>query len=158
MTSTLAGAEAAASKRVARHEAISHMEAVLGQYEAVLHPTNYVMLSLKLKLGCLLGNLPPHSALAAMTREQLQRKLRHCQEAAAVLDTLDPGSVGESVWRDRLRREITRSSMLLKQIKSQSYLTCLHSSSSLSSSSSSVSLAWPSLAPGLVTAASLVRV
>ena len=114
MTSILAGAEAAASKRVARHEAISHMESVLRQYEAVLHPTNYVMLSLKLKLGCLLGNLPPHSALAAMTREQLQRKLRHCQEAAAVLDTLDPGSVGESVWRDRLRREISRSSMLLK--------------------------------------------
>ena len=110
-------AEIEAAKKVAREDAIKHMEHFLDKYETVFHPTNYIMLNIKMKLGCIYGNVPPGSTLAKMTSEEISRKMTWCQECLRVLDILDPGAFSESMWRSRLQREVAKCKFILQQIE-----------------------------------------
>ena len=112
-------AESEACKRVGVDRAIQHMEAVIERFGDILLETNYVMTNIKLKLGCLYGNLPPSSVLGKMSPEELQRKLDYCKQGLAVINILDEGNLGENTWKLRLEKEIMRTNLvLLKTIQS----------------------------------------
>ena len=101
-------AEIEASKKVPRADAIKHMKNFLEKYDIIFHPTNYIMLNVKLKLGCIYGNVPTESILSKMTPEEISQKLKWCQDGLRVLDILDPGTFSDSTWKSRLQREITK--------------------------------------------------
>ena len=110
-------AEMEASKKVPRVDAIQHMVNFLDKYETIFRPTNYIMLNVKLKLGCIYGNVPPGSILSKMTPEEISRKMIWCQDCIHVLDILDPGTFSESTWKSRLQREITKCKFMLQQME-----------------------------------------
>ena len=109
-------AESEACKRVGAERAIQHMESVIEKYGDILLETNYVMTNIKMKLGCLYGNLPPSSVLAKMSPEELQRKLDYCKQGLAIINTLDEGNIGENTWKLRLEKEILRTNFVLLKI------------------------------------------
>ena len=111
----LSEAESAASRKIDRKYAIDHMEKFIVQYQKLLHPQNYVMLSVKMKLGYIYGNMPPTSILAKMSKEELDHKLSCCQDAMNVLNILDEGNLGESIWKNRLQHEIIKTKFILQQ-------------------------------------------
>ena len=93
------------------------MESFLEKYEPVFHSTNYIMLNVKMKLGCIYGNVPPKSVLSKMTPEEITRKINLCQDCLHVLDILDPGTFSESTWKSRLKREISKCKFILQQME-----------------------------------------
>ena len=109
-------AESEACKRVGTERAIQHMESVIEKYGDILLETNYVMTNIKMKLGCLYGNLPPSSVLAKMSPSELQRKLDYCKQGLAIINILDEGNIGENTWRLRLEKEILRTKFVLLKI------------------------------------------
>ena len=109
-------AESEACKRVGAERAIQHMESVIEKYGDILLETNYVMTNIKMKLGCLYGNLPPSSVLAKMSPSELQRKLDYCKLSLAIVNTLDEGNIGENTWKLRLEKEILRTNFVLLKI------------------------------------------
>ena len=92
------------------------MESVIDRYRDILHQSNYVMLSLKMKLGYLYGNLPPSSVLANLSPAELQRKLDYCKQGLDIINILDEGNIGENTWKVRLEKEIKRTNFVLFQI------------------------------------------
>ena len=116
VTAIVQGAEAEACRRVGREVAIDHMESVIEKYRDILHETNYIVLSLKMKLACLYGNLPPSSVLAKMSPRELQRKSDYCRQGLHVIYTLDEGNVGENTWKVRLEKELKRTNFILFQL------------------------------------------
>ena len=106
-----------ASKKVPRVDAIEHMVNFLDKYETIFHPTNYIMLNVKLKLGCIYGNVPPGSVLSKMTPEEISQKMIWCQDCIRVLDILDPGTFSESTWKSRLLREVTKCKFMLQHME-----------------------------------------
>ena len=110
-------AEMEASKKVPRADAIKHMKNFLEKYDTIFHPTNYVMLNVKLKLGCIYGNVPPESVLSKMTPEEILRKMKWCQDGLRVLHILDPGTFSDSTWKSRLQREITKCKFMLQNME-----------------------------------------
>ena len=112
-------AESEACRRVGQDGAIQHMESVLERFGDVLLETNYVMTNIKMKLGCLYGNLPPSSVLAKMSPAELQRKLDYCKLGLAVINILDEGNLGENTWKLRLEKEIMRTNLVLLKIYNQ---------------------------------------
>ena len=109
-------AESEACRRVGVDRAIQHMEAVIERFGDVLLETNYVMTNIKMKLGCLYGNLPPSSVLGKMSPDELQRKLDYCKQGLAVINILDEGNLGENTWKLRLEKEIMRTNLVLLKI------------------------------------------
>ena len=98
-----------AGRNIPRDKAIDHMMRFVEEYKNTLHPQNYIMLSVKMKLGCLLGNMSPSSVLHKMSAEELEVKVDMCLEALNVLDILDQGNVGDTgKWKTRLTREILK--------------------------------------------------
>ena len=112
----LSQAESMASMKVDRKCAIDHMENFLLKYQKLLHPQNYVMLSVKMKLGYIYGNMPPKSVLVKMSKEELDHKLSCCQDAMNVLNILDEGDIGESIWKHRLQQEIMKTKFTLQKL------------------------------------------
>merc|ERR1711874_680215 len=74
---------------------VVHIERFLAKYENILHPYNYVLASMKMKLGCLYGNCPEY-LMPTMTKTVQMRKLQLCQESLTPLAILDKGQVGEN--------------------------------------------------------------
>ena len=109
-------AESEACQRVGTERAVEHMESVIQRYGDILLGTNYVMTNLKMKLGCLYGNLPPSSVLAKMSPEELQRKLDYCKQGLDIINILDEGNLGENTWKLRLEKEIMRTKLVLLKI------------------------------------------
>ena len=109
-------AEAEACRRVAREEAIEHMESVIERYRDILHHSNYVILSLKMKLACLYGNIPSSSVLTKLSPAELQRKADYCRQGLDIINILDEGNIGENTWRLRLEKEMMRANFLLFQM------------------------------------------
>ena len=93
---------------------VDHIEKFLQKYDQVLHPLNYVMTTMKMKLGCLYGNCPEYT-LENMNKTQKMRKLQVCQEALKPLAILDEGQIGGNKWKGRLEREISRIKYVLSQ-------------------------------------------
>ena len=112
----LSEAESSASMKVERKFAINHMENFLLKYQKLLHPQNYVMLSVKMKIGYIYGNMPPISVLTKMSKEELEDKLSCCQDALNVLNILDEGNIGESIWKHRLQQEIMKTKFTLQNL------------------------------------------
>ena len=109
-------AESEACRRVGADKAIKHMESVIEKYEDILLESNYVLTNIKMKLGCLYGNLPPSSILSKMSPEELQRKLDYCRQGLAIINILDEGNIGENTWKLRLEKEILRTNFVLLNI------------------------------------------
>ena len=97
------------------HHLVEHIEKFLQKYEDILHPYNYVMASMKMKLGCLYGNCPKYP-LFTMTKTMMMRKLQVCEESLVPLLILDEGLVGDNKWKGRLEKEICKIKCLM-QIK-----------------------------------------
>ena len=53
----LSHAEEAVKRRQRDEDQVEHLERVIKKLNTFLHPTNYVMINAKMKLGCLLGNI-----------------------------------------------------------------------------------------------------
>ena len=115
--SILQNAEIEAGKKVPRQETIAYLEKFVVKFQDILHPTNYIMLTVKMKLGFLAGNMPPNSLLSKMTEDEVLRKMQHCQDVINVLDKLDQRNMGEGKWRARLSKEIIKSKMLIKSLE-----------------------------------------
>ena len=80
------------------------MEHFLYTQSKVLHPHNYIMVTVtvKLKLGCMYGNCPGYNA-DNLTHPQLERKLQICQDVMDALDKVDPGY---NKWRGKVETEM----------------------------------------------------
>ena len=117
VSTTFREAEIEASKKVPRVDAIKHLESFLEKYDTIFHPTNYIMLNVKLKLGCICGNVPPGSVLSKMTPKEISRKMKWCQDGLHVLDILDPGTFSDSTWKSRLQREITKCRFIFQNME-----------------------------------------
>ena len=94
------------------HHLVEHIERFLQKYEDILHPYNYVMASMKMKLGCPYGNCPEYP-LATMTKTMMMRKLQVCEESLVPLAILDEGQVGDNKWKGRLEKEICKIKCLM---------------------------------------------
>lgn len=92
---------------------VDHIEKFLQKYGHILHPYNYVMASMKMKLGCLYGNCPQYP-LYTMTKTIMMRKLQVCEESLVPLAILDSGNVGQNKWKGRLEKEISKVQYLMQ--------------------------------------------
>ena len=109
-------AERQASKRVKKEDALKHMEQFLDNYHQTLHPQNYILLSVKMKLGVLYGNMPPQSVLRKMSPKDLEKKWKCCSDGLNVLDVLDKGNIGECKWKSRLQQELYKVNIAIGQL------------------------------------------
>ena len=108
-------AEINTRKKDVSDHVVAHLEKFLAKYASFLHPYNYVMASMKMKLGCLYGNCPDYS-LTNMNKAMMTRKLQVCQESLVPLAILDEGQVGENKWKGRLEKEISKTQYLLENM------------------------------------------
>jgi len=108
-------AEISTQKKDVSDHVVVHLEKFIEKYSSVLHPYNYVMASMKMKLGCLYGNCPDYS-LTNMNKTMMMRKLQVCQESLVPLAILDEGHVGENKWKGRLEKEIRKTQYILENM------------------------------------------
>ena len=88
---------------------IEHMENFLDMQSKLLHPFNYIMVTVKLKLGCMYGNCPPYSA-ETLPRPLMERKLQVCLDVMDALDHIDPGY---SKWRGKIETELSMARLII---------------------------------------------
>jgi len=84
VTTVLSSAERVIASPASGDGPVEHYERVLHLLSADLHPGNFLLVGVKLKLALLLGNLAPHS-LAKLSTPGRQRKAQLCVETAARL-------------------------------------------------------------------------
>ena len=71
-------------------DSIHHLERILHDYSTRLHPKNYLLVDVKMKLAQILGNYAPYQ-LPTLPRPLQERKIQLCQEMLEVISIVDPG-------------------------------------------------------------------
>lgn len=107
-------AEVNTRRKESSDHTVDHIEKFLQKYDQILHPQNYVMTTMKMKLGCLYGNCDKYT-LASMSRTMMMRKLQVCQEALIPLNILDQGDLGGNKWKGRLKKEVLKVNYFLQE-------------------------------------------
>merc|ERR1719154_153239 len=77
---------------------IEHMENFLHSKSTLLHPFNYIMITVKQKLAYVYGNCPPYSK-ETLPRPLMERKLQVCLDVIRALNQVDPGY---NKWRGKV--------------------------------------------------------
>ena len=93
-----------------RYDLIEHLELFLFKYRHLLHPNNFMFISVKQKLGTMYGNCEPYS-MEDLTMPMIERKLQVCLDVLQTLDKVDPGV---NRWRQNIMREINKARIALK--------------------------------------------
>ena len=92
-----------------KYNLVEHMEHFLYTQSKVLHPHNYIMVTVKLKLGCMYGNCPGYSE-DNLSNPLLERKLQVCQDVMDALDHVDPGY---NKWRGKVEAELRKAKFMM---------------------------------------------
>ena len=93
-----------------RYDLIEHLELFLFNYGDVLHPNNYLCISVKQKLGSLYGSCPPYT-IQSLSTPMVERKLQVCLDVLHTLGKVDPGV---NRWRQSILSEINKARIALK--------------------------------------------
>jgi len=91
---------------------LQHLEHWIDLKSTILHPNNYLMISVKRKLGSMYGNCAPY-LMKSISIPILERKIQVCHEVYSALDKLDPGP---NKWRESMLTEI-RKAEIMKKLK-----------------------------------------
>ena len=96
-----------------KYDLIEHMERFLHRKANLLHPNNYIMITVKLKLGSIYGNCQGYT-IDSLPQPLLERKLQVCLDVKDALDTVDPGL---NKWRGKINTEIAKASLCIAKRK-----------------------------------------
>ena len=88
---------------------VEHLEKFLHQTSTLLHPTNYINISVKMKLGFLYGNCSKYP-MASMARPLMERKFQVCQDVMNTLSRVEPGY---SRWRGRVLQQLNIARLVI---------------------------------------------